>query len=516
MPQHAGGGAVMVCKLLFVGWTLLISVTTVFAVDPPHLLLSTPLTDIGKTQAIDMLQSPEGDIIGFVGADSTNRKMTIWDVDGNVTRLIALDVHPVSIVHRFSPNRDTLSIYAICVSRLDVDPWGYTGLMLVTVTSDTVISRVRWFVYYNSGMCDPGHLMLSNLALRTDPGNVAVISFGFSYLVECYELTLGPSWYTLAKTIDYSLDLDSIICQRSTSANSVADFYGDTGSEFWGYLRDVWGYDYRDYYEDPNWADVKGTYLTVIDSANESLLWTWKSGAMPVGLFAGQFDSSDEKYEVIYQGYGSDWLGLHPGVNHFAACYSYATGTLVEKWFTSLTSEQFMALDTAEMSLVGMKNCSTVVTLRCRDGRLGEPWHLGHCLRKVRFVEQSAPVSQLLLAGLEGDTIRVIGFDNVVDVPENNRPLDFRAFLAQNRPNPFNSETHIEFSVPRVSVVRVEVFNLLGQRVRTLLDEEIRAGKHSVTWDGTNDEGVAVSSGVYLYRLRAEEFVQSKKMVLLK
>ena len=83
--------------------------------------------------------------------------------------------------------------------------------------------------------------------------------------------------------------------------------------------------------------------------------------------------------------------------------------------------------------------------------------------------------------------------------------------LYQNYPNPFNPETNIKFDLPEVSKVRVNVYNILGERVATLLDKTVEAGFHQVEFNGSN-----LSSGTYIYRIEAGNFVQTKKMVLLK
>jgi len=88
--------------------------------------------------------------------------------------------------------------------------------------------------------------------------------------------------------------------------------------------------------------------------------------------------------------------------------------------------------------------------------------------------------------------------------------------LSQNYPNPFNPETRIEFALPRASHVKIEVFNILGQSVRTLVDERLSAGYKAVNWDSRDNHGVEISSGVYFYRITAGDFVESKKMLLLK
>jgi hypothetical protein len=94
------------------------------------------------------------------------------------------------------------------------------------------------------------------------------------------------------------------------------------------------------------------------------------------------------------------------------------------------------------------------------------------------------------------------------------RPTEFD--LRQNYPNPFNPATTIQYALPRASEVSVAIYNVLGQRVRSLVNEHQDPGYKTVWWDGKDDGGNEVSSGVYFYRIEAGDFVQSKKMTLLK
>jgi hypothetical protein len=97
---------------------------------------------------------------------------------------------------------------------------------------------------------------------------------------------------------------------------------------------------------------------------------------------------------------------------------------------------------------------------------------------------------------------------------EENKPTAF--LLSQNYPNPFNPVTNFKLSLPHASHVKMEIFNIVGQRVKTLLDEDMRAGVFVVDWDGKDERGVGVSSGVYFYRVVAGNFSDIKKMVLLR
>jgi len=88
--------------------------------------------------------------------------------------------------------------------------------------------------------------------------------------------------------------------------------------------------------------------------------------------------------------------------------------------------------------------------------------------------------------------------------------------LYTNYPNPFNPITTIRFSLPKAQDVKLVVYNALGQKVYTLFDGKQRKGLHIATWNGIDQRGRQVSSGVYFYRLEAEDFEMTKKMVLLK
>jgi hypothetical protein len=126
------------------------------------------------------------------------------------------------------------------------------------------------------------------------------------------------------------------------------------------------------------------------------------------------------------------------------------------------------------------------------------------------------------------DTIRIpltlcIDTTTSVDFDENQKPSNFALF--QNYPNPFNPVTIIQYAVGGRQIkaadgsstaVTLKIYNILGQKVRTLVDEPKRAGSYEVIWDGTDDQGKEVASGIYFYKLTAGSYQKIRKMVLLK
>jgi hypothetical protein len=88
--------------------------------------------------------------------------------------------------------------------------------------------------------------------------------------------------------------------------------------------------------------------------------------------------------------------------------------------------------------------------------------------------------------------------------------------LEQNQPNPFNPSTTIAFQLPDATQVKLAIYNVLGQEVQMLVNEFRQAGRYTVVWDGKDAIGRQVASGIYVYRLVADGFVQNKRMTLVK
>lgn len=103
-------------------------------------------------------------------------------------------------------------------------------------------------------------------------------------------------------------------------------------------------------------------------------------------------------------------------------------------------------------------------------------------------------------------------FDNVSDISEGSIGDSPKSYhLTQNYPNPFNPSTKINFSLPQPGRVRLSVFNSLGQEVEILIDKDMKAGDHQVTFNAGN-----FPSGIYFYKLESANFIDVKKMILIK
>ena len=98
----------------------------------------------------------------------------------------------------------------------------------------------------------------------------------------------------------------------------------------------------------------------------------------------------------------------------------------------------------------------------------------------------------------------------------NNKKIPTLDALHDNYPNPFNPTTTIQFDIKEINNVRLIIYNIRGERIKTYNMKDIPPGFHSIKWDSTNEFGESVSAGVYLYQLQTKDFVKTRKMILLK
>jgi hypothetical protein len=121
-------------------------------------------------------------------------------------------------------------------------------------------------------------------------------------------------------------------------------------------------------------------------------------------------------------------------------------------------------------------------------------------------------IDNINIAGFAGDLIDFVSRTPISDVKL--IPSDFS--LQQNFPNPFNPSTEIRFDLPEEGQVELSVFNMQGQKVRTLESGIMTPGYHAVIWNGTNNNGSRVSTGMYFYSIQTNKFQAVRKMLFLK
>ena len=163
------------------------------------------------------------------------------------------------------------------------------------------------------------------------------------------------------------------------------------------------------------------------------------------------------------------------------------------------------------LAVLGIDEDSLAVNYYDSTDTRGYIWHSIPCVINKITNAITVTVSHFSLWAVTGKEEPLITH---ITEQKNQYPDDFKLF--SNYPNPFNPETLIKFQITRVSFVKLKIYNVNGSLVKTLVSENMPAGVHSFVWDGTNESGKQVSSGMYIYHLQAGEFSAVKKMLFIK
>jgi len=124
-------------------------------------------------------------------------------------------------------------------------------------------------------------------------------------------------------------------------------------------------------------------------------------------------------------------------------------------------------------------------------------------------IESNDPVNPLVTIPVEIKVVSVIGIGDLEQMPTT-------FAISQNYPNPFNPTTSFKYQLPEVADVKLVIYNVLGQKVRTLINKGVEPGYHTIEWNGFNDAGNQVATGLYIYRFEAGNYVKTMKMMMLK
>jgi len=205
---------------------------------------------------------------------------------------------------------------------------------------------------------------------------------------------------------------------------------------------------------------------------------------------------------IIWDNPGTTQLGL------------YIDGTLTAK--NSVIGDGKASIDMDDMSKITSYDDQTMIEtnpLLCDywSGswpQLAGNYHLTYLSPAIGKGENGVNMGAFDV-GCDIDTA-LLSVDELIDVT----PTEYA--LHDNYPNPFNPTTTLRFDLPEVSSITLTIYNMLGQRVRTFNMNDTPAGYHSIKWNATNDYGDPVGAGVYLYQLQANQYVKTRKMVLLK
>jgi hypothetical protein len=168
---------------------------------------------------------------------------------------------------------------------------------------------------------------------------------------------------------------------------------------------------------------------------------------------------------------------------------------------------------TAQLYNYNLEELPKRITISSTEGQIKKDAHAHRLENKVLFTwtNRESSESNFDIYG------KIYSLDEVTDINSRNKNLPEKFSLSQNYPNPFNPVTTINYEIPNVgqdavlTSVKLTIYNLLGEEVATIVNEQKRPGRHQVKFDGSN-----LSSGLYIYRIETDNFTSSRKMLLLK
>jgi hypothetical protein len=199
------------------------------------------------------------------------------------------------------------------------------------------------------------------------------------------------------------------------------------------------------------------------------------------------------------------------------------TTPLVSETMTILANEmdnfiRIMAYSTSQAHTTGDGTEGEIirVTFKATNGLLSLPPTISFGLGALDLPGTSMAPEILNVACSYPDTSEMVSFSttNLGVIAQDGIPVQYN--LSQNYPNPFNPSTKISFDLVNPGQTTLIVYNLLGQKITTLINHGMDAGHHSLEWNGLDFSGQPVSSGVYFYELRSEKYIARKKMLLLR
>ncbi|MFH2037429.1 MAG: T9SS type A sorting domain-containing protein [Candidatus Zixiibacteriota bacterium] len=468
---------------------------------------------------VDPIIDINGNYDGLIISNYEGYSIDIYDSLGILQHSITTEDHPIQSTNIYNESGDTLYIYALTFTiyhwwgepyellKIEVYNSGYQIITAMTPDFIHPSFPLGSFNNISEGVIDYNIWIEESLV-----NQVTNICF---YVKQSFfwDLTAGSNTYQdVATFIRYNLDLSEEIVRTNYDYKIPAYLDNDTEVDEIVYLDYYYstGYDYFNMMTDD--------YSFIRMSASQTGIYSRETDSSIADIkaaYVGNFIKDDSENEFITFGRVYDLLLAHEGISNHLACYSVNSDTIIEEWYTSIDEFTPVYYIDINNNLIGFGSGTKIMFFDASIGQFSDSVMLDINPQFERFYNSGDNPSPLLF-GTTGNLARIYLLDPTTDVDQGIAINPERFELAQNHPNPFNPTTRIEYSLPRRSNVVISVFNILGQKVSTLVDENQSSGNHAVIWNGTDGNGEPIASGIYFYRMVAGEFTQSRKMMLIK
>lgn len=273
------------------------------------------------------------------------------------------------------------------------------------------------------------------------------------------------------------------------------------------------------------------------DNTENNVYQEWPGDALPVGTHfevygevmspADDFIAGDNHFVLFAKYFDSNWGMIHMDHSEPMSAQNATADMYHELEFESIVPEGVAVMQVGAMfvqatpdhgGMVGIDEIYMHVPMTVTGFEISNSM-FGELMLETQVTNLTVEWDVWAFDGYDptpstGSRTFTVDASDLLSV--NNIALPTSYALHNNYPNPFNPVTNILYDIPELTDVKLEIFNVMGQRVRTLAEGKHEAGRYQIVWNATNDIGESLSSGMYIYRIQAGDFVSVKKLVLMK
>ena len=415
----------------------------------------------------------------------------------------------------------TSLIFGVCIAKFDAN-----GTCTIARTPQNIAISVGGLAYSPLGFMAAANLtVLSKVNMNCDTIWTRTVPTGLGAQALYYDVTVDNAGDIIAcGTFGGSVTFGAftLTTPNTSDLDNFVVKYDTNGTVLWAKQFGVRAitdeYAYSVTTDEGGHVYVTGNYRSRMGIESDTLT---NSGSLPTMYLVkysptGNYEwslngtSTNQNFgrQVVCDPNNNLWLAVNPSGSFNFAGQDHipftSSGTMLVSIDTSGTFRARLKTDG-----LGLSDPKRLVFNRSGSAMYVGGYHIASNPTVVSFGSTTLNASGCFVAkGIPGVTTDVDN-DDYTSIPSS-------FALRQNYPNPFNPTTTIEFSLAERAMVTIEIYNVLGQRVRTLVNETKSAGSYRIEWMGTDESGNPVSTGVYLYRFQAGEIVQTKKMLLTK
>ncbi len=459
----------------------------------------------------------QDELNGFVYTDTARNKIVLDFLHSDTTIAIDIPAKPLKTIIRYSELKDTLYLYTLTTVIGNKPKITLTTYYEDSYTQLTIITPTNLDISFEAMTT---YLSIKHFDIKFYPSNKnpQQIIYEWIYQVNEYFVTMGFETDNNSTSLVYDLELSEVL-QSSTQTSIYPGNLFSLESKNYLYTELYFSaYDNRDQNNEGDRSISSYQKLLIFDELDNLNSQLTADSYRIYSIFVDNFAPSSLTDELIIHANSEDLLGSYDKDKHIA-CYSFADGSPEELWYNNdILDIDFSYIYKAEDLLVGTRNSNKVMMLNYLNGQVTDSTVLDSPLRTIQFFETGESQPILNIVGISSDTLKVFRFDISTGIRDNSlkyeRPLTFSLF--QNHPNPFNGDTRFEFSNEESQYLKLSIFNILGQEIKVLVSSRFSPGRYSYYWNGSDENGLSQSTGIYFARLESDIASQMIKLIYLK